>query len=65
MVRFIKGEVEGTEIKWRRGLIDESKNAMAFIAIEEERGSGTEVTIESSRALMKVGSQGNGNGISG
>jgi len=65
MVRFIKGKVEGTEIKWHRGLINKSKNVVAFVVIKEEWGSRTEVTIESSQALMKVGSRGNGNGISG
>jgi hypothetical protein len=37
MVRFIKGKVEGTEIEWCRGLFNKSKNAMAFVAIKEER----------------------------
>jgi hypothetical protein len=34
MVGFVKGKVEGMKIKWCRGLINESEDSVAFIAIE-------------------------------
>jgi hypothetical protein len=52
------------EIKEHEGHINKSEDLVAFIVIEQERGSRSEATIESSRAMMEVGSQGNGYAIS-
>jgi hypothetical protein len=64
VVRFVKGKIKGIKIEGCRGLINESEDLVVFVLIKQERGSGSEVTIESSRTMMEMGSWGNGYMIS-